>query len=149
MSHQPISTSIRVYPLRLSPNVDVLASVRTLMNKAGLRSMFIMTCVGSVKACRLRMANTYDTRDLTRPHEIVSLVGTIDGEACHIHGSFSDETGQVIGGHILSDHPMVVFTTVELVLAECEEVIFTREMDNESGYPELVITKKNFDAERK
>jgi predicted DNA-binding protein with PD1-like motif len=140
---QPISTSIRVFPLRLSPNKDVLTSIRTLMTKGGLRSVYIMTCVGSVKACRLRMANSHDVIDLKAPHEIVSLVGTIDSEAQHIHGSFSDGTGRVVGGHVMPDYPMTVYTTVEIVLAECEDVIFSREMDDESGYPELVITKKH------
>ena len=88
------------------------------------------------------MANTTDTVDLTTEHEIVSLVGTIDSEGAHIHGSFSDRTGRVIGGHVMHDRPMIVYTTVEIMLAECEDVIFTREMCDQSGYPELVITKK-------
>ncbi|CAF1643380.1 unnamed protein product [Rotaria magnacalcarata] len=135
---QPISSSIRVFPLRLSPNMDVLSSIRNFINENSLQSVFIMTCVGSVKACRLRMANSIDVINLKTPHEIVSLVGTFDSEAQHIHGSFSDQTGRVIGGHVMADNPMIVYTTVEIVLAECENVIFSREMDNESGYPELI-----------
>ena len=142
MSSTNHSSAIRVFPLRLSPNMDVLSSIRMLINKAALRSVFIMTCVGSVKKCRLRLANSTDTMDLDKPHEIVSLVGTFDSEGEHIHGSFSDETGRVFGGHVLGNHPMIVFTTVEIVLGECENVIFTREMDEETGYPELVINKK-------
>ena len=134
---------MRVYPLRLSPNTNVLTSIRTLMNQAELRSVFIITCVGSVKACRLRLANSTDTIDLNTSHEIVSLVGTFDSEGEHVHGSFSDATGRVIGGHVMSDYPMTVFTTAELVLGECENVVFTREMDHETGYPELVITEKH------
>ena len=137
-----ISSAIRVYPLRLTPNTDVFSTIRTFINNNGLRSVFIMTCVGSVKAGRLRMANTTDTVDLTTEHEIVSLVGTLDSEGAHIHGSFSDRTGKVIGGHVVHTHPMIVYTTVEIMLAECEDVIFTREMCPESGYPELVINKK-------
>jgi predicted DNA-binding protein with PD1-like motif len=137
-----ISSAIRVFPLRLSPNMDVLSSIRTLINKTGLQSVFIMTCVGSIKSCRLRMANSSDMIDLQTPHEIVSLVGTFDSAGEHIHGSFSDHTGRVIGGHVMGNHPMIVFTTVEIVLAECENVIFSREMDSETGYPELVINKK-------
>ncbi|CAF3327352.1 unnamed protein product [Rotaria sp. Silwood1] len=135
---QLIPSAIRVYPLRLSPNMDVLSTIRTLINKNGLQSVFIMTCVGSIKAMRLRMASTTDVIDLTTPHEIVSLVGTLDSEGQHIHGSFSDRTGRVVGGHVLAEYPMIVFTTVEIVLAECENVTFTREMDDESGYPELI-----------
>ena len=138
---QVLPSAIRVYPLRLTPNMDVFASIRTVMKKANLRSVFIMTCVGSVKRGRLRMANTTNTVDLEKPHEIVSLVGTFDGELEHIHGSFSDETGRVIGGHVFVNHPMIVYTTVEIVLGECENVLFTREMDKETGYPELVINK--------
>ncbi|CAF1352414.1 unnamed protein product [Adineta steineri] len=119
---QPISTSIRVYPLRLTPNKDVLTSIRTLMNEANLRSVFIMTCVGSVKAILLRLANTTDTIELKTPHEIVSLVGTIDSDGQHIHGSFSDGKGNVVGGHVLDGNPMTVYTTVEIMLAECEDI---------------------------
>lgn len=142
MSSTNTSSAIRVFPLRLSPNMDVLSSIRMLINKAALRSVFIMTCVGSVKKCRLRLANSTDTMDLDKPHEIVSLVGTFDSEGEHIHGSFSDETGRVFGGHVLGNDPMIVYTTVEIVLGECENVIFTREMDEETGYPELVIKKE-------
>lgn len=113
------------------------------MNQAELRSVFIITCVGSVKACRLRLANSTDVIDLNTSHEIVSLVGTFDSEGEHVHGSFSDATGRVIGGHVMSDYPMTVFTTAELVLGECENVVFTREMDHETGYPELVIKDKH------
>jgi len=140
---QMISSSIRAFPLRLSPNMDVLLNIRNLINKFGLQSIFIMTCVGSIKSCRLRMANSTDMIDLKTSHEIVSLVGTFDSEGEHIHGSFSDENGRVIGGHIMGDQPMIVFTTVEIILGECENVRFSREMDNETGYPELVINKKN------
>lgn len=140
--NQPLSSSIRVYPLRLSPNTDVLTTIRSFISKHGLRSVFIMTCVGSVKACRLRLANTTDTIDINTSHEIVSLVGTFDSEAQHIHGTFSDNTGKVIGGHVMNGYPMTVYTTVEIMLGECENVIFSREMDHESGYPELVIKKK-------
>ena len=138
-----ISSALRVYPLRLSPNANVLTSIRTLMNQAALRSVVILTCVGSVKACRLRLANSTEMIDLNTSHEIVSLVGTFDSEGEHVHGSFSDATGRVVGGHVMNDYPMTVFTTVELVLGECENVVFSREMDQETGYPELVIRERN------
>jgi uncharacterized protein len=142
---KPISSAIRVFPLRLSPNADVLVSIRTLMIEANLRSVFIMTCVGSIKSCRIRMANTSDTIDVHMPHEIVSLVGTFDSDGEHVHGSFSDITGHVLGGHIMNNHPMTVFTTVELVLGECSDVIFKRELDHETGYPELTIAHARTD----
>ena len=139
---QPISSGLKVYPVRLSPNMDVLVQIRSLMTTAKLRSVFIMSCVGSVKACRLRMANSKETIDLQTPHEIVSLVGTFDGEGEHVHGAFSDSTGRVVAGHVMGDFPMVVFTTAEMVLGECTDVVFSRDMDPQTGYPELVIRKE-------
>ena len=142
---QPISSGLKVYPVRLSPNMDVLVQIRSLMTNAKLRSVFIMTCVGSVKACRLCMANSNETIDLTVPHEIVSLVGTFDSEGAHVHGSFSDSTGRVVAGHVMGGFPMVVFTTAEIMLGECTDVIFSRDMDPNTGYPELVIREKAAD----
>lgn len=140
---QPVSSAIRVFPMRLSPNMDVLSSIQTFMKENTLQSVFIMACVGSIKACRLRTATAAKLIDITTPHEIVSLSGTFDSQEHHIHGSFGDQNGNVIGGHIMHDHPMTVYSTVEIVIAECENVTFSREMDNSTGYPELVINKKN------
>lgn len=139
---QLIPTSIRVFPIRLLPDMDVLSTIRKLITENNLRAVFILTCVGSIKSCRLRLANSIDTIDLNKSHEIVSLVGTIDQQSEHIHGSFSDEKGAVIGGHVMSDVEMRVFTTVEIVLGECENVVFSRESCSRSGYPELVVTKR-------
>ena len=68
--------------------------------------------------------------------EIVSLVGTISAGA-HLHGSFSDNEGNVFGGHVVGD--MHVYTTAEIVLGECQGAVFTREYDEKSGWPELAI----------
>lgn len=136
-------SGIQVFPLRLPANSDFFNFIRTTMKENELQSAFIMTCVGSVKTARLRMANSLSTVDLNKNHEIVSLVGTFDADGEHIHGSFSDENGRVIGGHVMSDSPMIVFTTIEIVLAECVDVRFSRKFDPETGYPELLIENKN------
>lgn len=142
---KPISSGLRVYPLRLSPNTNVFASIRTLMREAHLRAVFVISCVGSIKSCQLRMANSTDMLHLHEPHEIVSFTGTFDRDGCHVHGAFSDAKGRVIGGHVMDDHPMIVFTTVEILLAECEDVIFDRTMDHQTGYPELVVHHKDIE----
>lgn len=69
-------------------------------------------------------------------YEIVSLVGTVSAGS-HLHGSFSDDRGNVFGGHIVGD--MYVYTTAEIVLGECQGAEFSREFDEKSGWPELVI----------
>ena len=43
----------------------------------------------------------------------------------------------MVGGHVLGD--MVVFTTAEVVIGECEQVTFKREMDPRTGFGELTV----------
>lgn len=70
------------------------------------------------------------------PFEIVSLVGTLSSGG-HVHGSFSDAHGHVIGGHVIGD--MWVFTTAEIMVGSCCNTIFSREPDEATGWNELVI----------
>lgn len=68
--------------------------------------------------------------------EIVSLVGTLNPEP-HLHISLADRNGTVVGGHLLGD--LNIFTTAELVLGEAEQLLFSREQDPRTGFPELVV----------
>ncbi|CAF1009114.1 unnamed protein product [Didymodactylos carnosus] len=136
------STGIRCFPVRYGPGTEIVSSVHQMMEANQLKSVFIMSCVGSVRSAKLRMPATGEFKELTTPHEIVSLVGTFDEKIHHLHGSFSNSQGNVIGGHIQGES-LIVFTTAELMLAECEDVTFSREYDPESGYDELVIHKKS------
>lgn len=69
----------------------------------------------------------------------MSLVGTLS-DGGHLHGSFSDSEGEVIGGHIAGE--AVVYTTAEIVIGDCTAVQFFREFCDQSGYLELVVKKK-------
>lgn len=68
--------------------------------------------------------------------EIVSLVGTLNPSA-HLHICLSDAEGRTVGGHVLGD--LEVFTTAEVVVGEALDLQFTREMDEQTGFPELVV----------
>lgn len=112
------------------------------------KSVFIMTVVGSLSCVTLRMADA----DADNKHneikdyadtkfEIVSLTGTFaPGGKCHVHISLSDSTGAVIGGHLIEG---VIHTTAEIVLGSIKGVSFSREMDEETGFTELVVSKSD------
>ena len=74
--------------------------------------------------------------EINENHEIVSLVGTLSVGG-HLHASLSDKSGHVVGGHVLGN--MIVLTTAEVVIGNCETLSFSREMDPDTGYDELVI----------
>lgn len=68
--------------------------------------------------------------------EIVSLVGTLNRDA-HLHVCLADWEGRTVGGHALGD--LEVFTTAEVVVGEASHLLFTRETDVQTGFPELVV----------
>src|SRR5581483_8492810 len=104
----------------------------------------ILTCVGALKPFVLRMAGaTPDKQDIKTyedKHEIVSLVGTLTGDDCHLHISLSNKEGRVIGGY-LKDGSLVDLTA-EIVIVEDDNAVYTREPDNDTGFTELVIKQR-------
>lgn len=139
-----MSNSFLVF--RLLPGDDLYDS---LVNKAseaaeGARSFAIVTCVGSLKQCKVRLAGATATNQATKifqgPLEIVSLVGTIAFNKAHIHISVSDQEGLTHGGHLMPGS--TIDTTAEIVLANIESlagVTLTREMDHQTGFRELCV----------
>ncbi|XP_046878000.1 bifunctional protein GlmU-like isoform X2 [Hypomesus transpacificus] len=138
-------SSLRVHALRLGPGQELLSSLLALVEERGLRAPFIITCVGSVTKATLRLANattenTNEVVHLQERFEIVSLVGTLNKEA-HLHVCLADKDGRTVGGHVLGD--LEVFTTAEVLVGEASDLHFDREMDDRTGYPELVIKPRS------
>ncbi|XP_063297471.1 bifunctional protein GlmU-like [Pelobates fuscus] len=139
---------LSVYALRLGPGEEIVTSLFKFVEEKKLKAPFVITCVGSVTKATLRLANsdalnTNEIISLNERLEIVSLVGTLN-EHAHLHISLADKDGKTIGGHALGD--LEVFTTAEIVIGEASNLQFTREMDNHTGFPELVIRTRSEDA---
>ncbi|CAF3895207.1 unnamed protein product [Rotaria sp. Silwood1] len=131
----PISTGIRCYPLRIGPGVELLSTIHDLMENIGVKSLFILSCVGNLSECSLNCGQLNN-----KECDIVSLNGTFDQESDHIMGSFADsETGALIGGRVRS---LTIHRTCELMLAEPLDCIFSREFDPRTGENELNVIRK-------
>lgn len=98
-----------------------------------------MSAVGCLYKAVIRNAGGKDSITLEKDVEIVSLTGTISLNGCHIHISVSDEELKTYGGHLKEG--CLVNTTVEVVILEFDNYTFTRELDDKTGYKELVINK--------
>lgn len=127
---------------RLKEGEDLKKSICDFVAKKNLKSACIVSAVGSLSHANIRMAgashDSQDMRSYSGSFEIVSLIGTIssDGKA-HLHISISDSDGNVIGGHLKDG--CIVHTTVELALISDDKLIFTRVIDINTGFDELVI----------
>ncbi|OCT77752.1 hypothetical protein XELAEV_18028847mg, partial [Xenopus laevis] len=146
LHHWPGGPSpLSAYALRLGPGEEILTSLFKFVQEKRLKAPFVFTCVGSVTKATLRLANsdalnTNEIIYLKERLEIVSLVGTLNEEA-HLHISLADKDGKTIGGHAMGD--LEVFTTAEIVIGELSNLEFTREMDEHTGFPELVIRPRS------
>jgi len=129
-----------IFAFRLHPQDDLKKSILAFITEKKIRAAWIITSVGSLSQLHLRFANQSSGMIRTGYFEIVSLVGTMGNDACHLHISVSDESGSTIGGHLLEG--CIVYTTAEIVIGTHELFSFERELDPLTGYHELLIRKK-------
>lgn len=134
---------MKSFAFRLKPGADLRQGIEEFAAQKALRAACVVSCVGGLDKLVIRMAGAtpekQDVRALAEDFEIVSLVGTISKDGSHIHIAASKKDGQVIGGHLKEG--TIVYPTAEIVLGEMEDVEFGREMDDETGFEELVVKK--------
>jgi predicted DNA-binding protein with PD1-like motif len=136
---QPPNFVISVF--RLKPHQDLKKSILEFAKQKGMGAGIVLTCVGSLEQSNLRFANQKSGKMMRGHFEIVSLTGTFSDKTCHLHISVSDQTGKTFGGHLLDNN--LIFTTAEIAIAEINDIVFEREVDETYGYAELVITHRN------
>jgi predicted DNA-binding protein with PD1-like motif len=133
-------TMIVTHALRLKPKDKLKESVQSYVNQHHIKAGWISACAGSLTKYNIRLANQ-TTGNLSEGHfEIVSLSGTVSENGSHIHICISDSTGKTIGGHLLDDN--IIYTTAEIVILEDKSLIFEREKDGTTDWPELKILNK-------
>jgi predicted DNA-binding protein with PD1-like motif len=135
---------MKTYAFRLLKGQDVKKEIVQFVIDNKIRAGVIITAVGSVSKVVIRMAGASpeksDLRTFEEKLEIVSLVGTISQKDSHIHIALSNTEGKVIGGHLKGE--AIVDTTAEIILGDLEDMIFTTETDETTGYKELKVINR-------
>ncbi len=124
------------YTLRLKPDEDLRTAVERFVTDHSVEAGCIVTCVGSLKTARLRLADASIKKTFQGPFEVVSLVGTLGLQGVHLHISLADHEGKMIGGHLTSGCP--IYTTAEIIIGVIPGQRFLRQLDLATGYKELV-----------
>ena len=122
---------------RLTRGQDLYAEIERYAKEHHIAAGAVVSAVGCVYRWELRDATGVRIRFGEEDIEIVSLMGTVSENGCHLHASFAREDLSVFGGHLRPG--CLVNTTAEIVLAELENFRFAREPDEQTGYDELVI----------
>ena len=146
----------RIIAFHMDPDLDVLKSIQAVAAAQGLRSGIILSAAGSLKRAVLRNVRGFPERfpitDANRvyvakgePIELLSLTGNIAAKAdgsVIVHGhlviSSGLEDGRAYGGHLVEGS--IVFTTMEIVLAETSGLALTRGTDPITQAAELYFS---------
>lgn len=131
---------MKSHAIRLTKGMDLKEEIERYAKDNNIQAGCILSAVGCLTNLTLRTAGAKSVETIEDDFEIVSATGTISKDGCHIHISVSDDRMQTYGGHLKDG--CIVNTTVELVLLELEEYSFSREMDGNTNYKELVIRRK-------
>ena len=126
-----------MYIFRLHRGDDLKQSILEFCRMNNINSGIIACAVGCCSKVRFRLAGAESFYEDERDYEIVSIMGTISKDGVHIHISFADDTGKVVGGH-LSDG-CIINTTCEVSIIKSDKYKLSREYDEETCYKELVI----------
>lgn len=135
------SSNMKVHVFRLLPEEDLYQEILKYLNDNNIKAACILSCVGSLKEINIRTATGKNYISKKQCFEILSLVGCISIDRCHLHISLGDENGQMLGGHLMRENNLV-YTTAEVVIGELLDLAFSEEHCQKSGWPELKIQKK-------
>ena len=124
-------------PLRLRPGDDLRRALEAAVAARGLTAAFVVSGIGSLRPCCIRLAGADETLAIDGDVELLSLSGSIASNGSHLHLSVADAGGRVLGGH--AGYGCVVRTTAEVLLALLPAWHFNREADAATGYAELQL----------
>lgn len=128
---------IKAHAFRLTKGQDLKVELENYISEKGIKAAVIASAVGCVSKAVVRNAGGEKCITIDKDLEIVSMTGTFSVDGCHLHISLSDDELNTYGGHLKDG--CIINTTCEVVILELENYEFTREMDDSTGYKELVI----------
>ena len=133
---------MKTHVIRLTYGNDLKESIKQYCIQNNIQAATILSSVGCLYEVNISLAGGKDYYKNSKEYEIISLNGTVSINGIHLHISLSDIKGDMVGGHL--ENGCFVNTTCELILLELEDVIFTREFDEKTGYKELVVKSVEF-----
>lgn len=131
---------MKTHVFRLHRGDDLYLSLKNYCRMKGIQAGIVISGVGCVTQGRIRDASGVNIQTLQEHLEIVSLNGTVSEQRCHLHIAFSKEDLSTVGGHLVEG--CLINTTCEIAILEFDDLVFSKEFDESTGYHELKISQK-------
>jgi predicted DNA-binding protein with PD1-like motif len=131
----------RIVVGRLHPGTDMIGGLEAACDQHDITFAAVVSCYGSLSSAGFKFLQIPEgeTHPRLMPHRVDRRVEFMGGQGLicqrtdgsretHLHGSISDETGAVLGGHFVLDaNP--VFNNMDFVIQELLGVRLIREQD--------------------
>ena len=136
----------RIVPVRLLPGTDVMNGLKKVCEDNGVRYGYLLMGIGTVNEATIQIfrpkpesrlgAGYTEPETIPGPIEILGLSGIIfqteAGEtALHLHASFCDKDGKILGGHIVPGGNSIC-ATLDACIAEVSGAKFLTRYDEET-----------------
>ena len=128
---------MRVLPIRLAPGTDLRLALEQVLQEQKEQAGWVLSGIGSLSVAPLRLAGEEELSILEGDLEIITLAGSLSPDGAHLHISVAAADGQVSGGHLAVGAK--VRTTAEVLVALLPSWSFSRELDPDTGFKELMI----------
>jgi uncharacterized protein len=136
---------------RLHPGTDMIGGLEAACEQHGVRFAAVVACYGSLSSSGFKFLQVPEGESHPRlmPHAVDKRVEFMGGQGLvcerpdggretHLHGSVSDETGAVLGGHFEPGRNPV-FNNMDFVLQELLDVELIREQDPVTNTVEMKV----------
>lgn len=136
----------RIVPVRLLPGTDVMNGLKKVCEDNSVRYGYLLMGIGTVNEATIQIfrpkpesrlgAGYTEPETIPGPIEILGLSGIIfqteAGEtALHLHASFCDKDGKILGGHVVpGGNP--ICATLDACIAEVSGAKFLTRYDEET-----------------
>lgn len=126
---------------KLSKGENVFTALREIIARHEIVSGLVISGIGMLRDVKLGYfsGEEHEPRVFKKPRELLALHGSIttEGETViHLHCALSDETYNVVGGHLIDAEVAVV---AELTIARLKKMRLGRELNPETGLKELAV----------
>lgn len=137
--------SLKLHAFRIKDGEDLYQAIKQFIKSHNIKASFIIGGAAGLKTLQIRLPATPENRPVlqkTKRYEVVSISGAVSVDHMHIHISVANEAGSVFGGHLMRDGN-TVRNTAEIGILETDDVSFSREMNETTGWKELVIKQND------
>ena len=135
-----------VVAVRLLPGTDIMGGLKKICEETGIFYGYLLMAIGTVNKATIQIfrprpetklgAGYTEPETIPGPIEILGLSGIIfqteKGEvALHLHGTFCDKEGKILGGHIVpGGNP--ICATLDACIAQVSGAKFMARYDEET-----------------